>query len=254
MKVANGVEMLEIPAVLAGIPGAVGESLIHPTLLWDQDTVILVDAGLPGQESVIREAAEKAGVPFSRLSKVIITHHDMDHLGGLAGLLKEAPQKIEVLAHEEEKPYLHCEKPPLRLTQIEARLNSLSDEKRPVITALYENLKANYKKFQVTVDKTVADGEELPFCGGITVIYTPGHTPGHICLYLRQSKTLIAGDAMNVQDGTLVAAPEFTIVDKEAAKSSLERLTLFDIENVICYHGGLFRDKPVRRIGELAKG
>ena len=39
---------------------------------------------------------------------------------------------------------------------------------------------------------------------GVEIVSTPGHTEGHICLYLYEFKTLIAGDALFVQDGELV--------------------------------------------------
>ena len=66
----------------------------------------------------------------------------------------------------------------------------------PEIKALFQQQILDYLDFTVGVDRIVEDGEELPFCGGITVIHTPGHTPGHICLYIGQNKTLIAGDAL----------------------------------------------------------
>ncbi|MHB8917725.1 MAG: MBL fold metallo-hydrolase [Desulfocucumaceae bacterium] len=71
----------------------------------------------------------------------------------------------------------------------------------------YEYLKANYQNLKADVGRTVADEEELPYCGGITVIHTPGHTPGHICLYHKQSRTLIAGDALFAEGGLRAGAP-----------------------------------------------
>jgi len=53
----------------------------------------------------------------------------------------------------------------------------------PEMKSVFQSQKLDYLEFTVNVDKTLEDGEELPFCGGITVIHTPGHTPGHICLY-----------------------------------------------------------------------
>lgn len=89
------------------------------------------------------------------------------------------------------------------------------------------------------VDVTFEDEETLPFCGGITVIHTPGHTPGHICLYLKANKLLIAGDALTVKDGVLSGpVPEFA-QDIEMAYMSLKKLLKYDIEGIICYHGGL---------------
>src|SRR5659263_109777 len=104
MKIAEGLEVLEIhndPKDYAAI--------FRPTLIWDDDNVILVDAGLPGQFQNIREEMEKAGVPFEKLSKVIITHHDTDHLGSLSAVVKASKHKVEVLAHEGEKPYIQGE-------------------------------------------------------------------------------------------------------------------------------------------------
>ncbi|EIJ79963.1 metal-dependent hydrolase [Bacillus methanolicus PB1] len=56
---------------------------------------------------------------------------------------------------------------------------------------------------KIKVTKTLKDNQFLPICGGIKVISTPGHTPGHISLYLEESKILFAGDAMVCSNGIL---------------------------------------------------
>lgn len=243
MKAASGVEMLQIPAAVMGRPES-----IHPVLFRDKGAVILVDTGYPGLLPQFRDAMDHAGVPFKSLDKIILTHHDADHMGGLSDMLKALPGRIEVLAHEAEKPYIEGDKPPTKLALFEANPASLSEPMK----ALYENLKAFYLNNKIHVDRTLSDGEELPYCGGITVIYTPGHTPGHISLYHKQSRTLIAGDALFVEGGQLVKAPARTNSDQESAQQSLKKLAQYDIEAVICYHGGLFRGDAARRIAELA--
>jgi hypothetical protein len=40
----------------------------------------------------------------------------------------------------------------------------------------------------------------------------------------------------------------------DVAIQSLKKLTQYDIEAVICYHGGLYREDVNRRIAELANG
>ena len=40
------------------------------------------------------------------------------------------------------------------------------------------------------VDHTLVDGQELSFFGGIQVIFTPGHTPGHISYILMKARRL----------------------------------------------------------------
>lgn len=102
------------------------------------------------------------------------------------------------------------------------------------------------------VNRMLRDGEELPLVGGIIVIHTPGHTPGHTSLYHMPSKTLIAADALNVIDGRLVGPDPATTFDLALARLSLQKISHFDIRNMICYHGGLFTNNPNQRIRELA--
>lgn len=246
MKLADGVEVLELPIEnLMGMQG-----IVNPTLIWDNDTVILVDTGFPGQLQQIREAIDEAGVQFSRLSRVIITHQDIDHIGSLPDILRESHHKVEVLAHEEEKSYIEGQKPLIKMYRehMAKMLASLPDEQRKRAEALLENPP------KADVDTTVADGETLPYCGGITVIFTPGHTPGHICLYLNQSKILITGDALTAADGKLFGPNPQATYDMDTALKSLKKLTQYDVEMVICYHGGVYRDNTNRRLAELANG
>ena len=105
---------------------------------------------------------------------------------------------------------------------------------------------------KVKVDETLKDGMELPYCGGINIIHTPGHTPGHICLYLNRSKILVAGDQLHIDNGELVGPDPMHTPDMKKATDSLKKLLRFDIEQVISYHGGLFTSNPNEKIAELA--
>ena len=234
MKIAEGLDVLELGN---------NERIMRPTLIWDNENVVLLDAGLPGQLENIREEIGKTGAPFDEISKIIITHHDMDHIGSLSSVVKNSKNKIEVLAHVGEKPYIQGEKISIKMTP--ERLSSMPEDKRNEMKEMLNNIKTN-------VDRTIEDEEELPYCGGIKVIYTPGHTPGHTCLYLKKYKALVAGDAMNVVDGELRGPnPEYTF-DMKQAKESLKKLEKYEIQTVICYHGGLFTNNPNERIAELA--
>lgn len=234
MKISEGLSVLEL---------GITERQMHPTLIFDEDDVILIDAGLPGQFENISEEIGKAGVSIDKITRIIITHHDLDHIGSLASIVNRSKTKVEVLSHAGEKPYIEGAKMPIKMT--EERLNSMpEDEKNETIEKL--------KKLIVKVDRTIEDGQQLPYCGGIEVVYTPGHTPGHTCLYLKKYKTLVAGDAMNVKEGVLVGPnPVFTF-DMKQATESLKKLSKYDIQTVICYHGGVFKDNPNERIAEIA--
>lgn len=243
MIIGNGIEMLEISAEVMGRPGT-----INPTLIWDNDTIILVDTGFPGQLPLIRAATKKAGVPFEKISKIILTHHDIDHIGSLSSIVKELGNSVKVIAYKEEKAYIQGDKVPHKLAKLEENISSLPEEMK----GKYKMMKEGFQKCKTNVDQVLEDSEELPYCGGIITIYTPGHTIGHICLYLKQSKTLIAGDLLFVEEGKLSKAPAAINYDNELTNKSLKRLTEYDIETVICYHGGVYRDNVNKSIKQLA--
>ncbi|WP_411681811.1 MBL fold metallo-hydrolase [Clostridium thailandense] len=242
MKIESGIYMLEIPANIMGMA-----SVINPTLIWDKDSLVLIDTGFPGQLNQIRESFEKEGIPFSKLNMVILTHQDIDHIGSVSNILKELPGRVKVFAHEEEKAYINGEKKPVKLAKLKDRLEYLPDNMK----IIYEKLKSGFENSRVNVDKTLIDGQELPFCGGITVVYTPGHTPGHICLYIKQWKILIAGDILSVKEGLLVRADQDINFDNELNIKSIKKLMKYDIETVICYHGGIYKGDVKKRIAEL---
>jgi glyoxylase-like metal-dependent hydrolase (beta-lactamase superfamily II) len=73
-------------------------------------------------------------------------------------------------------------------------------------------------------------------------------------LYGKGAKTLLAGDAMVVEAGALMGPREAFTPDRPLALKSLEKLANYDIETVVCYHGGVYRGEANRRIGEIAGG
>jgi glyoxylase-like metal-dependent hydrolase (beta-lactamase superfamily II) len=245
MRIADGIEALELNANSMGRP-----TVIYPTLMWDDETVILVDTGFPGQINAIREAMNKTGVAFEKLNKVILTHQDIDHIGSLPDIIKELHGKVEVICHEFEKPYIQGDKPLIKMdpAQMLKMAQSMPENRRE----MFERTLRNPPKARV--DATVTDGQELPLCGGISVIFTPGHTPGHIGLYHTKSKTLVSGDSLIVQDGKLCGPRPQVAADIEMAIKSLEKYKNYDIDVVICYHGGVFKDHVNQRIAEFAKG
>ncbi|MGG5782819.1 MBL fold metallo-hydrolase [Bacillus cereus] len=205
MEIAKGVEMLQLEFQ---------EFIIHPILLWDDEIAVLIDTGFPGQFKDIQVGMEKVGVSFDKLKVVILTHQDIDHIGSLPELLQICESNIKVYAHELDKPYIEGDLPLLKDGKVE-----------------------NPPKGKVS--NTVIDGQELPYCGGILILHTPGHTPGHISLYLKQSKTLISGDSMYSVNGKLGGIHTPTTLNIKEAQQSLKKYLNLDIESVVCYHGGL---------------
>ncbi|WP_134700813.1 MBL fold metallo-hydrolase [Ammoniphilus sp. YIM 78166] len=223
MKISNGVAMLELK---------IQQFVLNPTLVWDDEMAVLIDTGMPGQLDRIRTAMAEAEVAFDKLKAVILTHQDVDHIGSLPEILDHATHEIEVYEHKHDKPYIEGE---LHLIKTDpSRMN------KEEWTSVPEQLKPLYEKPPISkVHQTLEDGQVLPYCGGIQVIFTPGHTPGHISLYLKQSKALVAGDALVCVEGKLRGPIQQTTLDMNEALQSVHRLQDFDIQSIICYHGGL---------------
>jgi len=246
MRIGQGIAVLSITAEIMG-----RLDTVHPVLLWDERDIVLADTGFPRQTGQLRAAAGSHGVDLNRLTRILLTHQDIDHIGNLQELTENAPSPVEVSAHEAEKPYIEGERRLLRFTdEAIASLDRLP-------ASVPESFRTGLKTLMLhppraAVTRVIAGGERLPWCGGITVIDTPGHTPGHISLYHERSRTLIAGDALVVKEGRLCGADPGTTLDPETAKASLSRFTSFDIEIVICYHGGIYKDRVKERLVELA--
>jgi glyoxylase-like metal-dependent hydrolase (beta-lactamase superfamily II) len=211
------------------------EDIIHPVILKDNDEMMLVDCGYIGFMSIIEDAIKSEGLDCNQLTKILITHHDHDHMGALADFKLKYPN-IKVVASEFEAPYISGQKKSLRLEQAEELQSTLSDEQKPFGKAFCEILR---KVRPVKVDMIVHDGEVINWCGGCEIIGTPGHTPGHISLYLKSKKTIITGDAATLENNELVIAnPQFTI-DIDNANKSILKLLSYDAKTFICYHGGI---------------
>lgn len=235
MRIDKGLAMLELEIQGFGL---------NPTLIWDDDMAVLVDTGMPGQLEQIRLAMSEVGVSFDKLKAVILTHQDLDHIGSLPEILNHSNNNIEVYSHILDKPYIEG-----TLPLIKTDPKRMSKEQWASLPEQMQFLYMNPPKSKV--NKTLEGGEKLSYCGGILIIFTPGHTPGHISLYLKQSKTLIAGDAMVVADGILRKPIPQTTLDWKTAIDSLEKFLVLDIEKVICYHGGLCNIKEKKQIEDL---
>lgn len=112
MRIGENIEVLELTMNLTG-----QSSVIYPTLLWDSYGVTLVDTGTPGQLSATRQQIENAGVDFESIHRVILTHQDIDHIGGLPEITRVRGDEIEVLAHEDDKPYIEGEQPLIKMSR-----------------------------------------------------------------------------------------------------------------------------------------
>lgn len=211
---------------------------IYPVILQDENEMILIDCGYPNFLQLIEEFASKNTIDLAKITKLIITHHDFDHMGSAADFKSKYPN-IKILASSKDAKYINGKEKSLRLQQAESIYNDLTDDQKEAALSFQKLLES---VDNVDVDITLNDGDIFDWCGGMEIVETPGHMPGHISIYLRESKTLIAGDALVILNGKLaVANPQYTLDISEAIKS-INKLLNYDIQKIICYHGGVYQE------------
>lgn len=213
------------------------EDTIYPVILKDDANMVLVDCGYVGFLAAIEEAMKENHLNYAELTHILVTHQDHDHMGALCALKQKYP-RIQILASEKEAPYISGKSKSLRLEQAEA-LQPLLPEGQKAFGEEFCNLLRSVEPAEV--DLMVQDGDTFDWCGGCEIVGTPGHTPGHISIYVRNKKTFISGDAAALENGNLVIAnPHFTI-DMDKAEKSLNKILNFNAEEIICYHGGILK-------------
>lgn len=238
MKVSQNIAMLEVKS---------DAGAIYPTLIWDERDLVLVDACFPMQFELLKACIENEGLEIGDITKIILTHQDIDHIGCVKEVL--AGSEAKVLAGMAEAPYIDGRKKPVKLEALQNNYDNLSQDGK----MWHDNLKAGFENRRFAINVPLENGDVLTYCGGIEIIETPGHTPGHICLYLKESGVLIAGDALNINDGMLIGPnPDYTF-DMGLAAQSLNKLRGYDIKKIISYHGGLFQGDVAARLAEICE-
>nr|WP_294948677.1 MBL fold metallo-hydrolase [uncultured Mucilaginibacter sp.] len=208
---------------------------------------VLVDTGIKGSEDKIIAMAETLFGPGTRPSAIILTHGHTDHAGSLGALLKI--WNVPVYAHPMEAPYLTGKSsyPPAD-PQTGGGLMSLA-------SVLFSTKPINISRNLRIID--MYDG--IPELPEWKVIHTPGHTPGHISLFMPLNTTLIAGDAFATTQAEsawnlafynrkISGPPKYITSDWIAAAKSVRKLAALQPRIAATGHG------PVMRGRELATG
>jgi glyoxylase-like metal-dependent hydrolase (beta-lactamase superfamily II) len=214
-------------------PGAPGAH-VNVCLLVDGHSITMVDAGYRSDERhAVLDYLESIGAGPTDVRRIIITHHHPDHTGGLAAVV--AHTGAEVWAHVEDAPYIDGTTPrpapaPGALAAMQA---NMTEEQRRTMEQRREAMAAA----PVPVDVQVVGDERLRVLGGLVLLHTPGHTPGHLSLFLPALSLLIAGDALRYVEGKVTGAPEHFTVDTDQALASSRKLAALDFDHMLPYHG-----------------
>jgi glyoxylase-like metal-dependent hydrolase (beta-lactamase superfamily II) len=152
-------------------------------LLVDNDGITLIDTGITGNGKTILSAVNSLGLPLSTIKQILITHADGDHYAALPEILPSTKSKVYT-----------------SLPEADAMSKGTSSRdlkpKNNLQKVVFSMTKKLFQSPACQVDILLTPGETLPFWGGLVVLDTKGHTPGHISFYSPSKKILFAGDSI----------------------------------------------------------
>jgi len=191
-EIAPGVHELRLP-----IPWE--DEFVNCFLFTQGKNVDLVDCGIQDDDSVgmILAALEAVAGPGAKLRRLVITHIHPDHFGAAGGLQERTGAQLYM--HRLEVPMVHP-----RYLELEQLVKDVGDHLRvngvpESDIGTMQNASRAMRNFVRPGEPNVQlDGAETLTLGErrLRVEWTPGHSPGHICLFDVDSKLLFAGDQL----------------------------------------------------------
>ena len=215
---------MEIIPNLHRVPGVIGAAY----LITDGDGVTLIDAGMRGSHRRILGTLRRLGYPPGALRRILITHADGDHVGAAAALLAATGAAVYASAAE-------------------AAALATGQPSRDIILhggwrLLYSLVRPLLSVPPLAGAHILREGDHLPALGGLVVIATPGHTPGHLSFYAPTAGVLFAGDSIAFRNGRMRRPFTLATWDDELAVASLRKQAALRPTIVCLGHGPVVRN------------
>lgn len=177
---------------------------VNMYLVKDGDHFIAIDAGI--KKGAVKDELKKLGIDPDRVRAVLLTHSDSDHAGGISLF-----EKAVIYLPEDEEQVINGE----------------------TGRFLWFGNKIDTENYKLLKDKSFRIGDIK-----IQMVPTPGHTAGSTC-YIINDKYLFTGDALALDNGTIVRFPKIINKSARKARKSMDNLTGLDnVQYIFTAHYG----------------
>ena len=191
--------------------------------------LIVVDTGMSGNAKKIVHYIQKIGHQPSEVSMIVLTHYHMDHVGSAKDLKDLTNAKVA--AHVEDADFVAGKKP-------------FPKPKNLLVRAVSSFIKPT----PVDVDVVLKDGDKI---GSLTVIATPGHSPGSIALFDEQRKALFVGDTLRFDGSKVTGAPEQFTWNADKEDESIKKISMLGFDIMLPGHGEIIKTNASRTVREF---
>jgi glyoxylase-like metal-dependent hydrolase (beta-lactamase superfamily II) len=173
-------------------------------LLEDDDgELTMIDCGLPWNLNSIASEFSDTGHEAADLDRLLITHYDLDHVGGFSGLLPEFDG-------------------PVYISTVDAAIIR-GDRDPPLFhhKGAFHRIARHFFGLPDALDvRLLDDGDGVD---GFTAYHTPGHNPGHM-VYVHDSGVAFLGDLVWEDDGRLTPPFWLDSYDMSSVRESIQDL------------------------------
>jgi glyoxylase-like metal-dependent hydrolase (beta-lactamase superfamily II) len=260
VEVAEGVFLLALPLGIHRIPS------INAYLFVDPAGDTLIDCGIYAGEPLstgevddgtgaVGDALAKCGRTFDDLGRLIITHAHIDHYGIAGEVVRRSGADLWMHAQTDldRAKYAHPDSAVDRRSLMLADHGLFGDTLTAASTGLRDWIHVMPSIGQPT---TRVHGGEKFDAGGRSweILHTPGHSPGHICIWSGGDRLLCSGDHLLKS-----ISPPVTFergFERDPMGSYLESLRLVELLEpalVLPGHGETFTDGAARA-ASIAEG
>jgi glyoxylase-like metal-dependent hydrolase (beta-lactamase superfamily II) len=249
MEIVPGIYQIEVPIPNSPI-GPLNAYLVRGNNGW-----LLIDTGWDYPEAFdsLEGQLKEKGLDFDAISRIVVTHTHIDHYG-LIGRLKKL-SKAETAFHEKEFAFieaisLYKEDYPGHIVE-QMRCNGVPEEEYSILVESFTI--GSSLIFPLDPPDVILQGGETIKTGlfNFEVIWTPGHSSGHICLYEPSKKILLSGDhILPIITPNISIHPYSSDNPLKSYLASLKEVDRLDVDIVLPGHEHIFTDLH-KRIGEL---
>ena len=244
MQVLNGVHQIKSPC-----PGD-ASWYTNVYVIEGSNGHILVDSGWDSQESLwaLQEGIKAANLKLRDITKVVITHIHPDHYG-LSSKIKQICG-AQVAIHRIDAGFISP-----RYKDFANLIKKTGELLRQ--NGVPENELPQLKEASLWMNKYVTpDAPEVMLEDGdiisndsfeLEVLLTPGHSPGHICLYERERKFILTGDHVLYDTAPHIGFnPQSGDNPLGDYVSSLKKLERLKVHFILPGHGPVFNALGLR--------